>query len=262
MNVFKLKTFVVSTWCRTTSTPRKFWNCEIFRRVTPRKFYVWKRSSCRRDVDWIGEGFQLWATVQLHTHAHAVKCCPLQNATRGRMPSLCRHALPKERKAPHHHGHHPYLYLQRMYRHYVRTLFSNVILGLSLLYSMLLISLLLHITWCYNPHAVQYLKLCRYFYIVFVHFSVTVYFGFEFLIRNSSDLSPYIWQWTGLHYRSPSCWYDHLLTVCYAFMLVIVFIGRRPMLSVRCPVCLSVCLWRWCIVAKWLDGSRWNLACR
>jgi len=28
-----------------------------------------------------------------------------------------------------------------------------------------------------------------------------------------------------------------------------------------CPVCLS-CLWRWCIVtivAKWLDGSRWNL---
>ena len=36
----------------------------------------------------------------------------------------------------------------------------------------------------------------------------------------------------------------------------------RPMLSDRRPVCLSVCLWRWCIVAKRLDGSRWNLACR
>ena len=39
----------------------------------------------------------------------------------------------------------------------------------------------------------------------------------------------------------------------------------RPMLSVRClsvlSVCLS-CLWRWCIVAQRLDGSRWNLACR
>jgi len=33
----------------------------------------------------------------------------------------------------------------------------------------------------------------------------------------------------------------------------------RPMLSDRC---LSVCLWRWCIVAKRLDGSRWNLARR
>jgi len=33
----------------------------------------------------------------------------------------------------------------------------------------------------------------------------------------------------------------------------------RPMLSARC---LSVCLWRWCIVAKLLDGSRWNLARR
>jgi len=32
----------------------------------------------------------------------------------------------------------------------------------------------------------------------------------------------------------------------------------RPMLSLRCPVCL----WRWCTVAKRLDGSRWNLACR
>jgi len=38
----------------------------------------------------------------------------------------------------------------------------------------------------------------------------------------------------------------------------------RPMLSVRClscPVCQS-CLWRSCTVAKRLDGSRWNLACR
>jgi len=28
-----------------------------------------------------------------------------------------------------------------------------------------------------------------------------------------------------------------------------------------CPVCHSVCLWRWCIVAKRLDRWRWNLAC-
>ena len=45
----------------------------------------------------------------------------------------------------------------------------------------------------------------------------------------------------------------------------------RPMLSDRslsclsvclsCPI-LSVCLQRWCIVAKRLDGSRWNLVCR
>jgi len=30
------------------------------------------------------------------------------------------------------------------------------------------------------------------------------------------------------------------------------------------PVCLYclLCLWHWCIVAKRLDGSRWNLACR
>jgi len=32
-----------------------------------------------------------------------------------------------------------------------------------------------------------------------------------------------------------------------------------PMLSVHC---LSVCLWRWCTVAKRLDWSRWNLAQR
>jgi len=38
----------------------------------------------------------------------------------------------------------------------------------------------------------------------------------------------------------------------------------RPMLSDPCLSVLSVlsCLWCWCIVAKWLDGSRWNLACR
>ena len=39
----------------------------------------------------------------------------------------------------------------------------------------------------------------------------------------------------------------------------------RPMLSVRClsclSVCLSVCLWRSCTVAKRLDRSRRNLAC-
>jgi len=34
----------------------------------------------------------------------------------------------------------------------------------------------------------------------------------------------------------------------------------RPILSDLClSVCLS-CLWRWCTVAKRLDGSRWNLA--
>jgi len=31
--------------------------------------------------------------------------------------------------------------------------------------------------------------------------------------------------------------------------------------TVFCPVC-PVCLWRWCTVAKRLDESRWNLACR
>jgi len=38
----------------------------------------------------------------------------------------------------------------------------------------------------------------------------------------------------------------------------------RPMLSDRCMSVLSVCLWCWCklIVAKRLDGSRWNLAWR
>jgi len=35
----------------------------------------------------------------------------------------------------------------------------------------------------------------------------------------------------------------------------------RPMLSDRCLSVLS-CLWRWCIVAKRFDGSRWNLARR
>jgi len=37
--------------------------------------------------------------------------------------------------------------------------------------------------------------------------------------------------------------------------------GYQTIVCLSCPVCLSV-LWRWCIVAKWLDGSRWNLACR
>jgi len=36
----------------------------------------------------------------------------------------------------------------------------------------------------------------------------------------------------------------------------------RHMLSDRCPVSLSVSLWRWCISAKWLDRSSWNLAWR
>ena len=36
---------------------------------------------------------------------------------------------------------------------------------------------------------------------------VTVYFGLELFIRNSSYLSPYVWHWTGFHYRSPFCWF-------------------------------------------------------
>ena len=32
-----------------------------------------------------------------------------------------------------------------------------------------------------------------------------------------------------------------------------------PMLSDRCLSVLSVCLWCWCVVARRLDGSRWNL---
>jgi len=49
---------------------------------------------------------------------------------------------------------------------------------------------------------------------------------------------------------------DFWATVCKTF---------RPILY-RTVVCLS-CLWRWCIVAKCivakrLDGSRWNLAYR
>jgi len=36
----------------------------------------------------------------------------------------------------------------------------------------------------------------------------------------------------------------------------------RRMLSVRCMSVCPVCMWRWCIVAKRLDGSRWNLARR
>jgi len=43
-------------------------------------------------------------------------------------------------------------------------------------------------------------------------------------------------------------------TVCKTVRLVL---SRTPV----CPVCLS-CLWRWCIVAKRLHGSRWNLAWR
>jgi len=52
-------------------------------------------------------------------------------------------------------------------------------------------------------------------------------------------------------------------------MVLLCFVGR-PFVkrfalcyrSVVCPVCLSVCLWRLCTVAKRLGGSRWNLACR
>jgi len=40
--------------------------------------------------------------------------------------------------------------------------------------------------------------------------------------------------------------------------------GSPYMLSDRCLSCLSVlsCPWRWCIVGKRLDGSKWNLAPR
>ena len=43
-------------------------------------------------------------------------------------------------------------------------------------------------------------------------------------------------------------------TVCKRFALCY----RTVVLSVL----LSICLWRWCIVGKRLDGSRWNLARR
>jgi len=35
----------------------------------------------------------------------------------------------------------------------------------------------------------------------------------------------------------------------------------RTVVLYVCPVC-HVCLWRWCTVAKQLDGSKWNLTCR
>ena len=32
--------------------------------------------------------------------------------------------------------------------------------------------------------------------------------------------------------------------------------------TVVCSLSIPVCLWRWCIVTKRFDGSRWNLVCR
>jgi len=40
----------------------------------------------------------------------------------------------------------------------------------------------------------------------------------------------------------------------------IMLLNRR--LSYPSVLYCSVCLWRWCIVAKRLDGPRWNLARR
>ena len=45
-------------------------------------------------------------------------------------------------------------------------------------------------------------------------------------------------------------------TICKTFALCY----RTVVLSVCLSVC-PVCLWRCCIVAKWLDGLKWNLAC-
>ena len=46
---------------------------------------------------------------------------------------------------------------------------------------------------------------------------------------------------------------------CYSFWATVCK-TVRPVLSDHClSVCL-VCLWCWCIVAKRMDGSRWNLA--
>ena len=54
------------------------------------------------------------------------------------------------------------------------------------------------------------------------------------------------------HNRCITLFFDFWETICK-------MVG--PMLSDRCLSVLS-CLWCWCTVAKRLDGSRWNLACR
>jgi len=51
--------------------------------------------------------------------------------------------------------------------------------------------------------------------------------------------------------------YNMCLPFCNVFWATVCKTSRR-MLSDRCLSCLS-CLWRWCIVIKQLDGSRWHL---
>jgi len=87
--------------------------------------------------------------------------------------------------------------------------------------------------------------------------------GWSLCIQMSRERSyplPIYWyqskgNWLHYNFATDSFW----ATVCKTV---------RPMLSVHCvsclscPVCLSVCLWRSCTVAKRLDGSRRNVACR
>jgi len=71
---------------------------------------------------------------------------------------------------------------------------------------------------------------------------------------------------TSLSHHSLSFSLKTTSTDCYpeCFIWATRFFGfspyaTRPLSVLSCPV-LS-CLWRWCIVAKRLDGSRWNFAC-
>jgi len=81
--------------------------------------------------------------------------------------------------------------------------------------------------------------------------------------------------WTNM-WRShslPAC--IHLATASCSGMCICPFVVGTTCLHFWATICKNgspyaihplsvclVCLWRWCIVAKWLDGSRWNLAWR
>jgi len=53
----------------------------------------------------------------------------------------------------------------------------------------------------------------------------------------------------------------YFVGIIFLFFWATVCKTVRPMPSDRLSVC-PVCLWRWCIVAKGLDETRWNLAWR
>jgi len=59
----------------------------------------------------------------------------------------------------------------------------------------------------------------------------------------------------------PSTYYFSFSSFCLKFYWATVCKTVHHMLLDRCLSC-PVCLWRWCAVAKRLDGSRLNLACR